>query len=464
IQTLGRKTNLEHFSPRHFDYIVVDEFHHAAAATYRRVIEYFEPLFLLGLTATPERTDGGDLLALCQENLVFRCDLAEGIRLGLLSPFHYFGVPDEVDYANIPWRSSRFEEEALTEALATRSRAENALEQYRARAGGRTLAFCCSTRHADFMCEFFLGAGLRVASVHSAPTSDPRARSLERLEAGELDVVFAVDIFNEGVDLPHVDTVMMLRPTESRILWLQQFGRGLRKAEGKEHLVVIDYIGNHRTFLLKAQTLFDLPAGDQHIRQQLDLLRRGEAELPQGCEVTYELEAIDILRSLLRAPKDDEAIRFYYQDFRERYGVRPSATEMYHEGYSPRSTRRAWGSWLRFVQAMGDLSPGEEHLVAGSGRAGEFLSALETTPMTRSFKMLVLLAMVNAERFPGEIAISDLVKGVRRLARRSAALQRDLGVPVDDERALTRRIEEDPVDAWVGGKGTGDISFFTSER
>ncbi|MGH9389927.1 MAG: DEAD/DEAH box helicase family protein, partial [Vicinamibacteria bacterium] len=124
IQTLGRKTNLEHFSPRHFDYIVIDEFHHAAAATYRRAIEYFEPRFLLGLTATPERTDGGDLLALCQENLVFRCDLAEGIRLGLLSPFHYFGVPDEVDYANIPWRSSRFEEEALTEALATRSRAE----------------------------------------------------------------------------------------------------------------------------------------------------------------------------------------------------------------------------------------------------------------------------------------------------------------------------------------------------
>ena len=90
-----------------FDYVIVDEFHHAAASTYRRVIDHFEPKFLLGLTATPERTDGGDLLSLCRENLVFRCDLAEGINAGLLSPFHYYGVPDEVDYANIPWRSSR---------------------------------------------------------------------------------------------------------------------------------------------------------------------------------------------------------------------------------------------------------------------------------------------------------------------------------------------------------------------
>ncbi len=155
IQTLGRRRHLDDFRPDEFDYIVVDEFHHASAATYRRLIEHFRPKFLLGLTATPERTDGGDLLALCQENLVYRCDLTEGIRRELLSPFRYFGVPDEVDYANIPWRASRFDEEALTQAVATQARAENALEQYRSRAGQRTLAFCVSQRHADFMAEFF---------------------------------------------------------------------------------------------------------------------------------------------------------------------------------------------------------------------------------------------------------------------------------------------------------------------
>src|SRR5262249_6022259 len=110
IQTLGRAKHLREFPSDSFDYIVVDEFHHAADRTYRTLIEYFTPKFLLGLTATPERTDGGDLLGLCQENLVFRCDLFEGITEGLLCPFHYFGVPDEVDYAQIPWRSAAFDE------------------------------------------------------------------------------------------------------------------------------------------------------------------------------------------------------------------------------------------------------------------------------------------------------------------------------------------------------------------
>ena len=138
IQTLGRQQHLSQFDPKSFDYIVVDEFHHAAARTYRRLIEHFTPKFLLGLTATPERTDGGNLLSLCGENLVYRRDLVDGIRAGLLSPFQYFGVPDDVDYSNIPWRSTRFDETALTEAVSTQKRAANALEQYRKRGGKRT--------------------------------------------------------------------------------------------------------------------------------------------------------------------------------------------------------------------------------------------------------------------------------------------------------------------------------------
>src|SRR5262249_23157051 len=162
-------------------------FHHASAATYRRLLDHFTPRFLLGLTATPERTDGADLLALCDENLVYRADLAEGIRRGLLSPFDYYGVPDEVDYEQIPWRSTRFDEEALTTAVATSSRAENSLDQLRRRGGSRTIAFCVSQRHADFMRRQFRDAGLRTAAVHAGASSDPRTRSLEKLQAGELD-------------------------------------------------------------------------------------------------------------------------------------------------------------------------------------------------------------------------------------------------------------------------------------
>jgi superfamily II DNA or RNA helicase len=171
---------------------------------------------------TQNARTAGNLLTLCGDDLVYRCDVAKGIRRGLLCPFDYFGVPDEVDYPNIPWRSNHFDDEAPTAALATRTRAQNALEQYRERGGKRTIAFGVSQRHADFMAEFFRERDVRAVAVHAGAASAPLAHSLERLAAGELDVECAVDMFNEGVDLPNVDTIMMLRPTESRILWLQQ--------------------------------------------------------------------------------------------------------------------------------------------------------------------------------------------------------------------------------------------------
>ncbi len=361
IQTLGRREHMRRFDPHAFDYVIIDEFHHAAASSYRRLIGYLEPDFLLGLTATPERTDGGDLLSLCGENLVYRCDLHDGIRLGLLSPFAYFGVPDDVDYANIPWRSSRFDEEQLTNAVATRARAENALAQLRRYGGQRTIGFCVSKRHADFMADRFRNAGVKAVAVHSGEGSAPRTHSLEQLEAGELDVVFAVDMFNEGVDLPNVDTILMLRPTESRILWLQQFGRGLRHRPDKT-LKVIDYIGNHRVFLIKTRALFSLGDGDRDVAYALDQLDAGTAELPPGCSVTYELEAMQILRALIRPPDRETALKTWYEEFRSRNGARPSALEVFHEDYDPKAARVGYGSWLGFVRSMGDFTVEQEQV------------------------------------------------------------------------------------------------------
>ena len=458
IQTLSRRAHLERFSSDEFDYIVVDEFHHAAATSYRRLIDYFRPKFLLGLTATPERTDGGNLLALCQENLVYRCDLRDGIRRGLLAPFHYFGVPDDVDYANIPWRSSRFDEEALTAAVATQRRAGNALEQWRKRGGRRTIAFCVSRRHAEFMSDFFQTRGLRSVAVHSGAGSAPRALSLEQLSAGELDIVCAVDMFNEGVDVPALDTVMMLRPTESRILWLQQFGRGLRKADGKPHLNVIDYIGNHKTFLLKPQTLFDLGAGRQEVLAFLDRYRDDELDLPPGCEVTYDLEAVEILRDLVQPVRGDvAAIRRYYEDFRDLHGARPKASEAYHDGYNPRAARPDHGSWLGLARSMGDLDSAARTVL---DRHGDFFATLDTTEMVKSYKMVVLLAMLNADALPGSISIDGLVDGVSTAVSRSATLRDEFGEAAEDRSAMRRLLETNPIKAWTGGKGTGGTSYF----
>lgn len=460
IQTLGKRAHLRNFEREHFDYIVVDEFHHAAAATYRRLIDHFTPKFLLGLTATPERTDGGDLLGLCQENLVYRCDLFEGVRRDELCPFRYLGVPDDVDYEQIPWKSNRFDEEALTTAVATQKRAANALEQWRkhGKEGSRTLGFCCSMRHADFMAGFFKDHGVRAAAVHSGPTSDPRASSLEQLQAGELDIVFSVDMFNEGVDLPKVDTILMLRPTESQILWLQQFGRGLRKAEGKDRLTIVDYIGNHKVFLVKPRALFGLGSTRQELAQLLDRYERGTLELPPGCEVTYELKAIRLLRSQVgptaTAP---DAVRAFYQDFKDREERRPTAMEALHEGYNPRSVRNAHGSWLGFVAEQGDLEP---ESIRARATATAFLSALETTPMSKSYKMLVLLAMLNRDAVPGSITIDDLTEEFARVAGRSARTRADVSVPLDDRSEVRKLLEESPIRAWVGGQGTGGTPFF----
>jgi hypothetical protein len=270
-------------------------------------------------------------------------------------------------------------------------------------------------------------------------------------------------MFNEGVDIPHVDTVLMLRPTESRLLWSQQFGRGLRKAEGKRDLAVIDYIGNHRSFLTKVEALFDLLPGDQYIRSQLERLQAGEAELPPGCEVTYELRVFDILRSLLRPVRGQEVVQSYYETFREQQGRRPTASEALHDGYPPRVAARGYGSWLRFVEAMGDLRDASE-LLDTATPSGSLLEQLESTPMVKSYKMLVLLSMLQEGRFPGEIGIETLTQLVERLARRSPALVADFAGAIESREVLQRSLEQNPIEAWTGGSGTGGRSYFAYEN
>lgn len=458
IQTLGKARHLRNFPPHSFDYVVVDEFHHAAAPTYRTLISHFTPKFLLGLTATPERTDGGDLLGLCQENLVFRCDLFEGISEKLLCPFLYFGVPDEVDYAQIPWRSSAFDETALTAALATQSRAQNAFEQFRKHGGTKSIGFCCSIVHADFMTAFFKERGVRAAAIHSGESSAPRVTALELLQAGALDIIFAVDILNEGVDLPDIDSILMLRPTESAIIWLQQFGRGLRLSENKTRLTVVDYIGNHRIFLTKARALLNVTEGDRPLTLAIEALRKGEISFPPGCEVTYELKALDMLQQLMRSTERGDALEAFYVDFRERRGTRPSALEVFHAGFDPRVTGHE--GWFGFVDHMGDLSEMEASVVR---RHGDFLRMLSTTPMTKSYKMLLLRAMMEAGAFPGEIGLDALTKHFIALADRNPQFRKDVAIPRTATKRVERLLVTNPIDAWTGARGTGGKQYFRFE-
>jgi superfamily II DNA or RNA helicase/HKD family nuclease len=466
VQTLSRAWHLRQFAPAHFDYIVIDEFHHAESPTYRRILEHFTPRFLLGLTATPERTDGADLLALCGNNLVYRCDLIDGVRQELLCPFEYYGVPDIIDYAQIPWSRTSFDEESLTRAAATETRARNALEQLEKRGGIRTLGFCVSQRHADFMRDFFVKHGKRAASVHSGDTSDPRVNSMEALRNGDLDIVFCVDMFNEGLDVPEIDTVLMLRPTESRILWLQQFGRGLRKAEGKV-LRVIDYIGNHKTFLDKPRALFGALLGigesAEALRSALLRARTGDLELPPGCSVTYDVEAIDVLEGLLPSRSNLEQLSDLYDEFRARHGRRPTARELHAmDGPSIRTAVQQHGSWFDLVKSKGDLSP-QQAAVATAHEA--FFHEVATGRMVRSYKMLVLQAMIEMAQMPGRVAIAELGARFEVIAARSPHLRDELAETLSRGTTLLSMLRSEPLRAWAGTKrGKGSDWFRLDEE
>jgi superfamily II DNA or RNA helicase/SAM-dependent methyltransferase/SOS-response transcriptional repressor LexA len=447
VQTLAKAEHLERFAPQHFDYVVIDEFHHAAAATYRQLLAHFAPSFLLGLTATPERTDQSDILSLCDDNLVYSCHLFAGIQAGLLAPFHYHGIQDEsVDYREVAWRNGRFDPEQLSNKLATLARARHALREWRSKAQRRTLAFCVSTRHADYMAEQFTRAGVSAAAVYSG-SSMGRAQALEGLHAGMVQVVFSVDLFNEGVDLPSIDTVMMLRPTESKILFLQQLGRGLRRSEGKQHLVVLDFIGNHHSFLQKPQALFGIGATYRALAAFAREAERQALDLPAGCYVNYDLAIIDFLKSLdSTGPEND------YKAMRNVLGRRPTLSEFHRSGSSVQAMRQQAGHWFALVRTMSDLSEAES---AAAEQFHALLREVEVTAMNKSFKMVLLEALLELDGLQQHLTLEALAQRSRGVLERRRPLLADLSASVRSHDAAspewTRYWHDNPVKAWTGG-------------
>ncbi len=296
------------------------------------------------------------------------------------------------------------------------------------------------------------GGRVRIVTGDYLGITEPRAL----LCLLDLQGDFHLRVFQTG-GMPTVDTILMLRPTESRILWLQQFGRGLRHRPGKT-LKVIDYIGNHRVFLTKTRALFSLGNADRDVAYKLDQLDAGTAERPPGCSVTYELEAMRILRALIRPPDRETALRSWYEEFRSRNGVRPSALEVFHEDYDPKAARPGYGSWLGFVRSMGDFTAEQEQVW---GTLRPFLEQLEKTEMTRSYKMVLLLALLGEDAFPSGVSLDRLVERFAELARRYTVVRNELGGALDDTVSLKRLIEKDPVAAWTGGRGTGGVAYFT---
>lgn len=462
VQTLGRQTNLSQFSPDRFDYLVIDEFHHAAANSYQAILNHFRPRFLLGLTATPYRADNRDIFALCNGNVAYQLNFIEAISFGWLCPFRYFGIYDDIDYETIPWRNHSYDEAVLESALSTQKRAKAVLEAYRQYPGRAAIGFCASVSHAEFMSHYFNAHGVRALAVHSGLGSPPRKNAIEILIQGAVEILFTVDLFNEGIDIPIVDRVLFLRPTESITVFLQQLGRGLRIYHGKEYLTVLDFIGNYRKAhyklaLLAGRDNEDMEAASRKVIEQFKKGKLTEI-LPAGIEIHFDLKAIDLIDHLSRQQDPlRQRLISNYQEVKTELGRRPSLIEMHFYGcYDVRRYRQIFGSWYGFLLIINELTIAEETL---EQEVGPVLREIEKIDMTNSYKMVMLESFVQNSGLDNPVNVKELARDFRNFFINSRHRKDIIGTEVEnidvvDESTIVAYLNNILLDAW------NNIAFF----
>ncbi|MDQ6740844.1 MAG: DUF3427 domain-containing protein [Actinomycetota bacterium] len=304
VQSLAAM-GVQGLEPGQFDVVVIDEFHHAQAPTYRRIMDHLQPQELLGLTATPERGDGINVA-----DQFFGGRIASELRLwdaldaDLLVPFHYFGVSDDVDLSQVEWKRGNYDTAQLDRLYTGNdARAAKVIRELRDKVtsteGMRAIGFCVSVQHAFYMAEVFNRAGITSVAISGQTPDGERAAALRQLRERSINCIFAVDLFNEGLDLPEIDTIMLLRPTQSATVFLQQLGRGLRRANGKAVLTVLDYIGQQRRefrFDARYRALTGLS------RKALEKAMEDEFPfLPSGSQIVLDRVAQKIVLDNIRA-------------------------------------------------------------------------------------------------------------------------------------------------------------------
>lgn len=293
IQSLSAR-GLDNLPADHFDVVIIDEFHHAAAPTYKALLDHLLPRELLGLTATPERGDDEPILQWFGGRIAAELRLWDAIDQHRLVPFAYYGIADGADYRNVSWRRGRgYDPQELSQLVTgdhvlARRIIANALQTVPKPETMRALGFCVSVAHARFMAEQFNAANLPAVAVWADSPREERRQALQALAAGEIRIVFSVDLFNEGVDVPSVDTLLLLRPTDSPTVFLQQLGRGLRREPGKSVCTVLDFVGQHRKEFRMHRRYAALLGGS---RKQIErTIEEGFPYLPSGCHM--QLDAV----------------------------------------------------------------------------------------------------------------------------------------------------------------------------
>lgn len=417
VSTLGREEYLNpaYFSADYFDYIVIDEFHHAVNEQYGKIVNYFKPQFLLGLTATPERMDGKNIYEICDYNVPYEISLKEAINKGILVPFHYYGIYDETDYSGLRLVKGKYVDRDLTAVFAHNvKRYDLIYKHYMKYRSKRALGFCCSRQHAEEMAKEFCRRGVPSVAVYSngdSEFSESRDKAIEKLKNQEVKVIFSVDMFNEGLDIASLDMVMFLRPTESPIVFLQQLGRGLRAYKGKEYLNVLDFIGNYEK---AGQVLLLL--GEEKAYNQEKADSQKDIEFPDDCMVDFDIRLIDLFRELDKKSLTVKELinREYYRIKELLDGKVPTRMDLFthmedavYQCCIKYSKENPFRHYLHYLHELKELSGDEEELYNGLGK--DFLTLIETTNMTKVYKLPVLYSFYNEGNIRLEVTEDDVL-------------------------------------------------------
>jgi superfamily II DNA or RNA helicase len=340
-----------------FDYVVFDEFHHAAARTYRKADKRLNYKFLLGLTATPFRGDRKDIAALCDHNIVVQYELRSGIETGILTPYHYYGCFDDINYDDIAISDRGYSARDLERKLVIKERHEAIVKKWREKAFGLpTLAFCCSLEHAEKVASAFRRAGVGAECYVSTTPPAERLELLDRLRRGDVQVLCTVDVLNEGADIPFIECLLFLRPTESKRIFVQQLGRGLRKYVGKSHCLVIDFIGNfqnaYRIVEYHGLGSDEFEEGSAGWPKSI----KGVLDLPLGCKVTFDDRVLTLFADQTLDPKNatreniGRILIHRFSRLRDILGRMPTKKDIdRNELLDSTFYTRVFGSWKKFM-------------------------------------------------------------------------------------------------------------------
>lgn len=375
--TVRNPQYLSLFSPDEFDYIIVDEVHHGQAPTYQSIIKYFQPKeFMLGMTATPDRMDRKDIFELFDYNKVFEYTLNEAIENGFLVPYTYYGLKDNIDYSKIRYNGQRYNVQDLDRYLIIEKRSEQILEEYIEKGeGNKAIGFCCSINHANRMSEFFSRNG--IPSIAITSETENRDEKIQEFRETKYAVAFTVDLFNEGIDFPDVRVLLFLRPTESKTVFMQQLGRGLRVCSGKNRVIILDFIGNYKKANKIRQFLSQESEGKRDPRT--GRIEKIIYEYAPDCEVRFDEEVEEILD---RQDRDERGISKEdlldaYCALAEKLGRKPAQDDINHEGeFKVSRYLSAYGSWVKFLREIGEFTEASYHYPQGV-HLGHVLFALK---------------------------------------------------------------------------------------